>query len=180
MGTEASGRAAISCYLLLCYSMSCGIIIVAAGRKLEEDVRPCRETADWKTEKDPPYLDGGCSKMTQTTQCGCHQPLPTDWSSLSQPSLNCFSAATHTNLLLPRLGWEQPAAGPCGSLKSPKPPSSSSPAWCTVPWSWAWCAGGLRSGLPVRKNSRFRFTGGSKGLDSHTLPTSMPGREGLN
>lgn len=86
MGTEASGHAAISCYLLACYRHVPGIIPVAAGgRKLEEDVRPCRETADWKTEEDPPHLDS--SKMSQTTQCGCHQPLPTDWSSLPHPSL---------------------------------------------------------------------------------------------
>lgn len=142
--------------------MSFGIIPVAAGRKLEEDVRPCRETADWKTEKDPPYLDRVGSKMRQTTQCRCHQPLPNDWSSLPQPSLKCFNAATHTNLLLPRLGWEQPADGPCGSIKSPKPPNSSGPAWCTVPWAWVWLAGGLCSGLPVRNNYRFRFTGGSR------------------
>lgn len=36
-------------------------------------------------QEDPPYLDS--SKMSQTAQCGCHQPLPTDWSSLPHPSL---------------------------------------------------------------------------------------------
>lgn len=86
------GRAAVSCYLLACYRHVPCDIPVAAGRNLGEDLRPCRETADWKTEEGPPYLDRAGSKMSQTTQCGCRQPLPTDWSSLPHPSLECFSA----------------------------------------------------------------------------------------
>lgn len=116
--------------------------------------------------------------MSQTAQWGCHQPLPTDWASLPQPSLQCFSAATHTDPLLPRLGWEQPAAGPCGSLKPPKPPSSSSLTWCSVPWSWAWLAGGLPSGLPVRNNYRFGFTGGSMVWTSAPCPPPRQGESG--
>lgn len=61
---------------LLVTAMSWGIIPVAAGRKLEEDVRPCREAADWKTEEDPPFLERVGCKMSQTTQC--HEPHPSD------------------------------------------------------------------------------------------------------
>lgn len=44
--------------------MSWGIIPVAAERKLEEDMRPCREAAGWKMEENPPYLDRAGSKMS--------------------------------------------------------------------------------------------------------------------
>lgn len=151
MGTEASGCAAVSCSLLACYrhvlrDCSCG-----SREEVEEDMRPCRETADRKTEEDPPCLDRAGSKMSQTSQWGCHQPLPTDWSSLSHPCLQCC----HPHQPLAAQAGLQ--AGPCGSLKFPKSLNRSIPAWCTVPW--AWLAGVLHSGLPVRNSDRFRFTG---------------------
>lgn len=34
--------------------------------------------ADWKGKEDPPCSARTESKKSQITQCGCHQPLPTD------------------------------------------------------------------------------------------------------
>lgn len=158
-GIQNPGIIKLSCYLP-CYrhvlwDYSCGIREGSLGKKQDLVQKP---SAYWKGEEDPPSLARTENKNSQTTQCGCRQPLPTDRGDVVfiAPSLP----------FTPTSPWEQPAAGRYWQPQSPKPQSISGPARCSVPW----LAGGLPSGLPVCLLVQFRCR--LHRFDSCALPTS--------
>jgi len=117
---------------------------------------------DWKSEEDPRCSARMESKKSQTTQCGCHRPLPTDCGDVvfiapSQPQASVLPFPPTS--LCPGWAGSSLQLALFGNLKSPKPHSSFVPAWCTVLWQQAQLAGGFHSGLPVRSIYWFRSTG---------------------